>query len=176
MKPHVSVLASGVALLAMCLSCTTSSLPGTALGTFNVTGTLGTNTCGSGLGATNPWTFTALLSEDGTTLYWEASGGTELSTTLSSMTQATFTSTVTSNVDATEAGAGSCDLQDTTVIALILGSATAPTTFSGSISYAFEASSAVSSSNNCTDQLTSSGGTYDTLPCSVTYSVTGTRQ
>jgi hypothetical protein len=101
---------------AFAISCEPSStLPGTALGTYNVTGTLGANTCGTGLDAPSPWTFTAQMSEDGTTFYWEPSGGTEMSSTMSSTTQVDISTTVTANVDATDAGVeGPCDLQSTT--------------------------------------------------------------
>src|SRR5580693_8769234 len=83
----------GLALASACVgllasACNPQTLPGTQLGTYNVTGALGANTCGSGLGAPSPWTFTVQMSEDTsttpTTLYWLSSDGTELSSTMSS--------------------------------------------------------------------------------------------
>jgi len=152
-------------------------LPGTSLGTYNVTGTLGTNTCGAGLGAPNPWTFTAQMSEDGTTLYWEIAGGSELSNTMSSSTHVSITSVETANVDGSDAGVqGPCNLQNTTALALTLAADTPPSTFTGTITYTFVAATGVSSTTDCTDQLSTAGGSYDTLPCTASYSLAGTRQ
>jgi hypothetical protein len=173
---HVTIAACVSAAFA--ISCEpTSTLPGTALGTYNVTGTLGTNTCGTGLNAPSPWTFTAQMSEDGSTFYWEPSGGTEMSSTMTSTTQVDISTTVTANVDATEAGAeGPCDLQSTTTVDLALAASSPPSSFTGSITYTFQASTSVSSTTDCTDQLSASGGPYDTLPCTATYSITGALQ
>jgi hypothetical protein len=159
------------------LGCNPSStLPGTALGTYSVTGTLGSNLCGSNLGAPSNWDFTVQLSQDGSTLYWEWSDGTQLSNTLTSSTTATLTSATTANVDGTEAGEGPCNLESTTSIELTLGAGSPPGSFSGSITYTFAAATGVSTTTDCTDQLSASGGTYDTLPCSATYALTATRQ
>jgi hypothetical protein len=169
--------AAACALPLLLAACSASALPGTALGTYNVTGTLGTNSCGSGLAPPSPWIFTTQMSEDGTTFYWEMSGGTELSSPMTSTTQVSLTSTVTANVDATEAGsAGPCDLQSTTAIGLTLAAGTPPPAFSGTATYTFTAATGVSSMVDCTDQLSASGGSYDTLPCTVTYSLAGTHQ
>jgi hypothetical protein len=156
----------------------TSSLPGTSLGTYNVTGTLQGNTCGAGLGALNPWTFTAQMSEDGTVFYWlPSSTGIEASGTLTSSTAATITSIQTQNVDAPDVGLeGPCNLQNTTTIALTLATGSPPPTFAGTMSITFAAATGVSSTNDCTDQLSSSGGTYDTLPCTASYVLAGALQ
>jgi hypothetical protein len=152
-------------------------LPGTSLGTYNVSGALVTNTCGAGLGLPNPWTFTAQMSEDGTSLYWEMAGGSSVSGAMSSSTQVNITAIDTANVDTSEAGvAGPCDLTGTTVMALALATGSPPPAFTGSISYTYAAATGVSSTTNCTDQLSASGGQYDTLPCTASYSLTGTRQ
>lgn len=165
-------------LAAFTLSCgPTSNLPGTALGTYNVTGTLGTNSCGSGLGAPNPWTFTVQLSEDTGTFYWEQTGGTAaLSSAMTSSTQVDITSIETANVDGTDAGEGPCDLTSTTSIDLALAPGSPPATFHGTITYTFAASTGVSSTTDCTDQLSASGGTYDTLPCTANYTITASHQ
>ena len=171
-----TVLACGVA--ASTASCEApSALPGTSLGTYNVVGTLGANTCGAGLGAPNPWDFTVQMSEDGTTLYWEMSGGSELSSTMSSATQVNITSVQTANVDGTDGGVqGPCDLTSTTALALTLSAGSPPSSFTGTITYTFAAATGVSSATNCTDQLSASGGSYDTLPCTASYSLAGTHQ
>jgi hypothetical protein len=166
------------ALVGLTMGCAPPTpLPGTSLGTYNVTGTLETNTCGSGLGAPNPWTFTTQMSEDGAVLYWEISGGTELYSTMSSATQVSITSVSTTNVDGADAGIqGPCDLQSTTALDLNLSAGSPPATFTGTITYTFEAAVGVSSATNCTDQLSASGGTYDTLPCTASYSLAGMHQ
>jgi hypothetical protein len=155
---------------------TTSSLPGTSEGSFSVVGTLETNVCGSGVGASNPWDFTLEMSEDGSTLYLaQTDGSDEISGTLSG-TSATLTSSATSNVDATDAGPGSCDLTVVTTFTINLNSTSSPTSFTGAVSYDYSVATGVSSSVNCTDQLASSGGDYSTLPCTVTYSLAATHQ
>ena len=175
-------------------SCNPVSLPGTPLGTYNVAGALGTNTCGSGLGAPSPWNFTVQMSEDSsttpTTLYWLSNDGTQLSSTMSSATQVTITQTVSTNPDAvppmdagpdapaavTNGGPGACDLQQNTTLALTLAAGAPPATFSGTMTYTFQSATGVSSASNCTDQLAASGGTYNTLPCTASYSLTASHQ
>jgi hypothetical protein len=153
-----------------------AALPGTAWGTFSVVGTLGTNTCGTGVGPANPWDFDADVSLDGTTVYLEQSGtSSELTGTLSG-TATTLTMASTSNVDATDAGDGACNLTQSASLALTFDSATAPTSFTGTAVYTFAAATDVSADTNCTDQLTSSGGVYDTLPCTINYTLTATKQ
>lgn len=172
----VSVVGLATAVLAVGCS-PASPLPGTPLGTYNVTGALQSNTCGAGLGAPNPWNFSVQMSEDAATFYWEMSGGSQVSGTVSSTTQVSITSILTANVDAPDAGLeGPCNLQSTTVINLALATSSPPATFTGTISYTFAAATGVSSTNDCTDQLSASGGTYDTLPCTAAYSLSGTRQ
>lgn len=172
------LFAAVCAMAAFALSCgPTSDLPGTSLGTYNVSGTLGTNSCGSGLGAPSTWTFTVQMSEDGSTFYWQQAGGSELSTTMASSSQVDLTSVETANVDATDAGVeGPCDLTSTTTIDLALSAGSPPAGFTGTITLTFAASTGVSSTTDCTDQLAASGGTYDTLPCTTNYSITATHQ
>jgi hypothetical protein len=170
-----ALIGTACAMGALSASCGSAApLPGTSLGTYNVSGALGTNTCGGGIGAPNPYDFSVHLSEDGATLYWEQSGGSPLSSAMTSSTQVSLTSVETANVDPTDAGMeGPCDLTSTTTIALSLASGAPPRTFSGTITYTFAASTGVSNTTDCTDQLTASGGTYDTLPCTATYTIAG---
>jgi hypothetical protein len=86
------------------------------------------------------------------------------------------TSVVTTNADATEAGAGTCNLTTTSTFTVDLNSSSSPTSFSGTAVYSTEVSTTVSSTTNCTDQLSSSGGMYDTLPCTVSYTLSATKQ
>jgi hypothetical protein len=153
-----------------------SSLPGTSEGAFAVVGSLGENTCGSRLSPSNPWDFTLDLSKDGSTLYaQDEASDSELSGTLSANT-ATVSAAATSNVDGTEAGAGTCNLTQTTSLTISLDSASSPSSFTGSATYTFSVATSVSSNTDCTDQLVSSGGTYATLPCTVNYSLSAKRK
>jgi hypothetical protein len=181
MKPHSivsSVLVCCVLLFGACVP--VSDLPGTSLGKYKVVGTLGTNTCGSGISAENPWDFNAELSQDGTTLYLEntdtsdqVSGGFDSSDD----TSATLVSAVTQNVTpATDTSGTSCNLTLATSMALTLSSPSPPKTFSGTATYSYSVATAVASNTDCTAQLSSAGGKYSTLPCTVTYSLKGTLQ
>jgi hypothetical protein len=169
-----AVFGAGAAIAAGCMN--TAALPGTALGTFSVVGTLGTNTCGSGVGAASPWDFDADLSLDGTTVYLEQTGTTEELTGTLSGTTTTVTMTTTSNVDETDAGLGPCNLTQGASLALTFDSATAPTKLTGTAVYTFSAATDVATGTDCTDQLSSNGGAYDTLPCTINYTLTGTKQ
>jgi hypothetical protein len=148
-------------------ACASTALPGTQLGTFNVTGQSTTNTCG--LGAPNPWTFDVQLSQSGSTLYWSwMDGSAPLSGPVSADAQASIEDSVAGNVDGTEASLGPCTLDRADNLQLDLGAGF----FTGTISYSYT----IAAGADCTDQLSGSGGTFETLPCTVTYSVTAAKQ
>jgi hypothetical protein len=70
-------------------------------------------------------------------------------------------------VDSTPDGsAGSCSMSRSDDIVLSL-TGSPPTAFTGTLTYTFD----VDSGSDCTDQ----SGTYATLPCSVTYDLTGSK-
>jgi hypothetical protein len=149
------------------VACSSNPLPGTQLGTFKVTGQSTANSCG--LGAPNPWTFDVQLSQSGTTVYWSwMDGSAPLSGPVNSQSHASIQDSLAGNVDGTDAALGPCTLDRADDLELNLGGGS----FTGTISYSFAAASGA----NCTDQLTSGGGTFDTLPCSVTYSVSAAQQ
>jgi hypothetical protein len=143
------------------------------LGTYSVTGTLGMNSCGAGLGAPSPWKFAVQMSEQGTMLYWSnLDASPPLSSKLVSHAT-TITSTETANVDgAADGGGGPCTMTRTDTIQVQLAEGSDPATFTGSLQYAFT----VASGADCSDQLSANGGTYDTLPCSMRYAMTGSRK
>ena len=164
-------------LLPAVLACSpTSSLPGQSLGTFSVVGTLGTNTCGAGLGLTNPWDFQIEMSENGATLYFAKTDGSGQVSGPISGNSAVLMWTTTVNDDAADAGASPCDLTLTATFNFDLNSATSPTAFTGSVLYGYSVATGDGSTVDCTDQLASSGGAYATLPCNATYSLSGTQQ
>jgi hypothetical protein len=154
-------------------SCQQTPLPGTMLGTYKVTGQTTINSCGPGLDAPDPWVFDAQVSQDGSLIYWSwMDGSAPLSGPLSTPTTVTLTTSQTANVDATDAGAGPCDLARADEVQLTLASGSPPANLSGTISYTFT----VPSGSTCTDQLTSSGGLYSALPCTISYTMTAARQ
>jgi hypothetical protein len=167
-------LSAALVAVAMGAGCDPNTLPGTSLGTYSVTGTLTMNSCGAGAMAPDPWTFSVQMSEDGSTLYWssESEGQTPLSAPIDASSRAILTSVVQQNVDGTAQLAGPCLLERDDTIDLTLGSGSPPPTFSGTITYTFLAAA----NSDCGDQLSVTGGPYDTLPCTIEYAVTGASQ
>ncbi len=179
MLRRVIVVAPPLALMTALAGCVQASdLPGTSLGTWSVAAKLSTNTCGANLGAENPWDFTADLSKDDSTLYLEdTSTSDQVSGVVDSTngTTATLISAVTSNVDGVNGATGPCNLTLSSSYAVTLDDATAPKNFTGTATFTYAGATGVSSTNDCTDQLSSNGGKYDTLPCTVTYTLSATK-
>jgi hypothetical protein len=169
---YASVAVGLSAIVLACPACSGNPLPGNMLGTYAVVATSQTNSCG--LAAPDPWSFDAQLSEDGTTLYWSwMDGSPALSNVMSAATQATLLATEQVNVDgAADGGLGPCTMERDDTLQIDLGSGSPPSSFQGTINYAFS----VVSGWNCADQLASAGGAYAALPCTITYSMTATRQ
>jgi hypothetical protein len=57
-------------------------------------------------------------------------------------------------------------------LALSIDTTTTPKTFTGTLTYGF----AIVAGSDCSDQLSAQGGTYDTLPCTVSYSLSASYQ
>lgn len=160
-----------------------SSLPGDSLGEYSVVADLASNTCGSGLGAEDPWKFSAEMSLDGDTLYLDQSNDSDGSELVSGNldsedeTMAILTSEITTNVDTSANGvAGPCNLTFRQSYELVLNDASASKSFSGVATFTYSAATGISSTTNCTDQLSSQGGKYATLPCTVEYTLQATRK
>jgi len=165
------LLAAGAATLAWVLSAgcvPVNSLPGTALGTFAVTAVLSSNSCGSGLNPANPRKFDAEMSLDDNTLYFRPNDEAEVSAPLDSNNSATFTSVDNSQA----ANDSSCSLSLKSIYTVKLDSASAPTTAAGSLRFEYSASR----SNTCASQLSSNGGVYDDLPCTLEFSYTALKK
>jgi hypothetical protein len=155
------------------VACSSNALPGSSLGQFTVTAHLVTNTCS--LPAYDPWVFDVQLSETSSAvLYWSYEDGSpNLSSALSSQNEAMLVSSDVANVDPTEAGTdGPCTMERDDQIGITLDSASAATSFQGTLGYSFSASAG----SNCADQLVGAGGMYQTLPCAVSYTLTALRQ
>jgi hypothetical protein len=162
-----------VRILALALlagACSSTPLPGTQLGTFKITAKSSSNTCG--LGAPDPWTFDVQLSRSGSTLYWSwLDGSAPLSGTIDAHSHARLTSMQTGNVDGTDAGLGPCTMQRQDDVEIQLP-ATSGGSVAGTVGYSFS----VPTGSDCSDQLTASGGQYDMLPCTLSYSMSGSPQ
>lgn len=157
--------------LAAALSACSSAnpMPGTALGTFSITAKQTANTCGAGLGATDPWKFDIELSIDGSELYWRQSDAT-VSGALDDSLQATFSGTMTESGGG-DAGKNSCSLTRSDKTQIKLDSKTDTKSVTGSISFTYT----VVSGTDCASALAPAGGVFDMLPCSVSYSFEGSR-
>lgn len=117
-------------------------------------------------------------SKDGTTVYWSCwlDSNPAVSGTRDSSSSTTITSSQQANVGGIDGGTGPCTMERDDTLTVTLGmtqnDSGSPTTASGSLTYGF---SAVSGSD-CTDQLSASEGVYATLPCSIAYSLSATKQ
>jgi hypothetical protein len=151
-------------------ACSDSPLPGTMLGTYKVTGTSTTNTCG--LGAPDPWQFDVEISQSSSTVYWSWLDGSPLLNGTMAGSTASFAVTGTVNADSTDAGLGPCNLTRADSLTIAFAPGSPPPTFGGTIAYSYT----VPSGSSCTDQLAASGGMFTSLPCSVSYTVTAAHQ
>ena len=157
------------ALAAACGAACAMHEPGTSLGTFAVTGTLGTQTCGSGVTADNPWTFNVRLSRGTNTLYWLQDASPPISGTIDAQGNAVLTSSSTYELQsATEAGAPYCGVVRTDKFTAALG--TGPVkSFTGTLAYHYD----VDQGADCSAVLPAAG--FATMPCDVSYELAATR-
>ncbi len=140
--------------------------PGTSLGTFAVVGHVQTNNC---LVAPDPWTFSVKLADDPGVFYW-VQNDVPVEGSLDGAGNVTLTSTSSEEEDPPDdAGNGGCTMQRVdTLTGTTSGSPI--TGLTGTLTYAFS-----TASGNCADQLTQNGGTYATLPCTLSYAITATQ-
>jgi hypothetical protein len=162
---------AGAAALGLALaSC--GELPGTTLGTYDANGKITANTCGLGIGAPNPWPFSVLLSETRGTLFWSWQDASPLLSGPIANGHATLTAYEVDNADTKDGGIqGPCDLERNDDLVLTMGAGSPPASFTASLSYTFS----TQVGTDCSDQLSSAGGMYAMLPCSVSYSISAAR-
>lgn len=170
MRRWISCVALASLAAAATAACGLGQMPGTTLGTYEVTGQTQTNSCG--LSAPDPWTFDVQLSQDGTTLYWNWMDGTSYLSGPVSGQSVTLIATEQVNVDGVDGGFGPCTMERDDTLTITLAEGSPPPTFDATIEYAFS----VVSGSECADQLTSGGGQYTTIPCTIEYTVTASRQ
>jgi hypothetical protein len=150
--------------------------PGTKLGTFHVTAKLTQTTCGA---TPDPWEFDVRLNHDGSTLYW-IQGGAPVEGRVDTAAKAQLKSETTHSVRAADPRTkmAACSIARADILDVVLSSAdTKPTTdpgttasFAGGLVYSFTPTEG----SDCVDQLTSTGGGFDALPCEVRYDIAGT--
>jgi hypothetical protein len=161
----------GLALACGVAACNQNPLPGTMLGTYAVTAQSQTNSCG--IAAPNPWTFDVQMSQSGTTLYWSFMDGSAPLSTSMTGTSATLVDQVEANVDGTaDGGLGPCTMLRADTLQVDLDTSSPPSSFSGTINYSFS----IAEGADCSDQFLAAGGQYQTLPCTIAYTMTATRQ
>jgi hypothetical protein len=155
-------------------ACTTQPLlPGTQLGTYAVVGTLVSSTCGSGIDAMTTLGFSVEVAEDGANAYAVNTDGTNELIGAWKAPTATITSSATATPGSD--GGGLCSLAVGSTFVFTFDSPTQPESFAGSAVYAYSVATS-STPAECADELSTGGGSYATLPCTVTYSLTGTRK
>ena len=166
---------AGALVLLMVSACTGKDPynPGTAMGSFDVTGKLVANGCGTAGTAPDPWTFRVKLARDPSTLYW-IQGDVPVSGILDARTHAKLLATATTIARKPDAqhGVSGCAIQRDDTVEATLGGLTSEgkvDTFTGSLAYKFSASA----DSDCSDQV--SGGGFTALPCSVAYEIRAVR-
>jgi len=143
--------------------------PGTSLGTYAVTGTLKTQTCGASMQSQieDPWKFDVRLSRSGHTLFWLQAAAPPISGVVDPSGNVTMTTTQTYDLSTNDAGTG-CSVLRTDTFKAALGTAADPTDFTGTIAYHYElAQGAV-----CGGLL---AGQFDVVPCDVSYDLKAKR-
>lgn len=149
--------------------------PGTKLGTFHVSAKLTQTTCGR---TPDPWEFDVRLSHEGSTLYW-VQGGAPVQGWVEASAMVRLKSETSYSLRAADPRAkrAPCATVRSDDLVVTLASADSKPTpdpdqvvsFSGTLVYAF----APTEGSDCTDQLASTGGGFEALPCAVHYEVTG---
>ncbi|EYF07559.1 hypothetical protein [Chondromyces apiculatus] len=154
----------------------TSEQPGGQLGTFHVTGTRASNTCGEGaLGATPTWEFNIDLAHEEGTIYWGT--GTGYAAGVLAADEVSFSVVSTSVVDMrTEETLAyppcSIERRDTATGTLdeAVGDEPVPG-FTGRMTYQF----APTADSECIDLVAGEAPLFATLPCSMAYALEGVR-
>ena len=152
--------------LAACLA----HSPGTSLGTFAVTGTLGTQTCGASMQAQiiDPWDFDVRLSRSGSILYWLQASSPALSGTIDPSGNASVTTSEIFDLSSPDGGPH-CAVVRSDTFKAALGTSSQPSSFDGSIAYHYE----LDQGSECGGLLS---GSFDTVPCDVSYTLSAKRK
>jgi hypothetical protein len=151
-----------------CVACIAKE-PGTSLGTYAVTASLKTQTCGATMQTQieDPWKFDVRLSRSGYVLFWLQAAAPPISGIVDPSGNVTLTTTQTYDLSVNDAGTG-CSVVRTDTFKAALGTDADPKDFTGTIAYHYElAEGAV-----CGGLL---AGQFDAVPCDVSYDLTAKR-
>lgn len=150
--------------------------PGTKLGTFHVSARLAHTSCGP---TPDPWEFDVRFNHDGGTLYWIQTDAPPIEGRVDASATSRLESELTATVRPADAKAKreACVITRSDVLTVTLADASAQRTsdpsrlqsFTGTLVYAF----APTGGSDCSDQVTTAGGDFAALPCSVQYAVSG---
>jgi hypothetical protein len=156
-------------LVPIALVACTMQEPGTALGSYAVTGTLKTQTCGASMQTQiqDPWNFDVRLSRSGTTLFWLQAASPPISGTVSPSGDVTLTTSQEYDLSTNDAGTG-CTVLRTDTFKAALGTAASPTDFTGTIAYHYD----LADGAHCGGLLS---GQFDAVPCDVSYDLAAKR-
>ncbi len=152
--------------------------PGTALGTFHLTATLSSGTCGDrALGAPAVWEFDVKLARAAGTLFWD-NGATQVSGSLADDTQAfAVESQVVQNMRTEAAPGPDCVVaRADKASGSLVGKDADVTSFSGQLSYSF----LMQAGSLCDDLVASTAPPnvqpiFAALPCSMVYTFSAPR-
>jgi hypothetical protein len=151
-------------------ACTDTAMPGTPLGTFALSATPTTNTCGAGVGVPATWSFNIELSKDADMVYWRQNGKL-VSGAIGANRTAKIETGQTSVVEYPDAGVVGCVMTRSDTVTVTLPSDSDVTSVSGTISMVFS----IVTGSDCSSQLAAFGGMYDVLPCTIDLSYTAAR-
>jgi hypothetical protein len=144
-------------------------MPGTNEGIYTVTAMLQGNACGPGVEAPSPWKFNVELSQQASTLFWNSMDGSPLLQGEIASSAVSMTNSTDNIVDSTaDGGPGPCEMNRHDVLTLDL-TGSPPRSFTGTLTYTFS----VDTGSDCSDQMRSAGGQYTALPCTVSYTLSG---
>jgi hypothetical protein len=146
--------------------------PGTALGSFDVTATVTSNTCGDGaLGELSPWAFSVHLARDPGVLYWN-NGQAVISGSLAAdgVTFTFDTSVIQDMRDPSVVGPPPCSVtRDDSAHGKLDTATGAVSAFSGQLGYQFTPTAG----SSCDDLVNGPTPVVAALPCAFTYQMTG---
>lgn len=170
-----AAFAARIAVVAVGLAACTGTdryNPGERLGTYSVTGKLKSTSCAP---SPDPWTFEVKLNRDGDTLHW-VQGSVPVSGTLKASKVELTTSAVHElrAPDPKRKIPGCWIVRQDTLSMTVTedpAKAGAVSSFAGGLTYTFTPTA----ESDCTDQLATSGGDMQALPCTTAYDLAGAR-
>jgi hypothetical protein len=169
-----SLLFATCIALALCLACHLPATPddGSLVGNFTVNATLQSNTCAPGYNPASPTTFMATLHASGGSATWSAAGssvtGTASGSTIHVVAHGSMSPFTNCVIDSTETIDATYATMPTDSGTPDAGAHSATITGTDSITLS------TSSGPPCEPVLLVNGGSYPMLPCTATFTFTGT--